>query len=67
MDFIIGVFVGALLCYLLAGRKKVSGTFVFDTTDPEKDVCRFELDEDLNSIYMKKQIVLNVKVYDEPR
>lgn len=65
MEFLIGIFVGALLYYVFGERKKASGTFVIDTTDPEKDVCRFEMDESLNSIYMKRQILLNVRVYGD--
>jgi hypothetical protein len=64
MEFVIGIFVGALLYWVFGERKKASGTFVIDLTDPEKDVCRFEMDENLNSICMKKQIFLNVKVYE---
>lgn len=65
MEFVIGMFVGGLVYWLFFERKKPSGTFVIDFTDPAKDVCRFEFDEDLNDIYMKRQIVLNVKVYED--
>ena len=64
MEFLIGIFVGALLYYVFGVRKKASGTFVIDLTDPEKDVCRMDMDESLNDIYSKKQITLNVKVYE---
>lgn len=65
MDFLIGIFVGALLYYVFGKRNKTSGTFVIDFTDPMKDVCRFELEESLNTIYSKKQVTFNVKVYEE--
>lgn len=63
MEFLIGVFVGICFCCLIFKftRKKPSGTFVIDFSDPLKDVCRLELDEELDSIYTKKKILLNVK------
>lgn len=65
MEFVIGILVGALLHYVFGVRKKTSGTFVIDLRDPEKDVCRLEMDESLNDIYTKRQITLNVRVYEE--
>lgn len=65
LEFLIGIFVGALMYYVFGERKKPSGTFVIDLRDPEKDVCRMEMDESLNDIYEKKQIILNVRVYEE--
>ena len=64
MDFLIGIIVGGLLYYIFVERKKSSGTFVIDMRDPMKDICRFEMDESLNTIYTKKQIILKVKVYE---
>lgn len=61
VEFIIGIFVGALLFYAFVDRKKPSGTFVIDLSDPDKDVCRLDLHEDLNSIYSKKSIMLKIK------
>ena len=65
MECLIGIVVGALLYYVFGERKKASGTFVIDLRDPEKDVCRMEMDESLNDIYEKKRIVLNVRVYED--
>ena len=65
MEFLIGILVVALLYYVFGERKKASGTFVIDLRDPEKDVCRMEMDESLNDIYEKKRIVLNVRVYED--
>lgn len=65
MEFIIGILVGGLLYYVFCERKRPSGTFVIDLSDPVKDVCKLELDENLDSIYSKKHIVLNVKTYAE--
>ena len=65
MEFILGLLIGGLLFWLFFERKKPSGTFVIDLTDPAKDVCRLEFDESLNSIYTKKRIVFNVKVFED--
>ena len=64
MEFIVGIWVGLLLFYVFGVRKKPSGTFVIDLRDPEKDVCRLEMDDSLNDIYAKKRIILNVRVYE---
>ena len=64
MEFLIGIFVGALLFYVFAERKRASGTFVIDLSDPSKDVCRLELDESLNNIYTKKQVIFKVKAIE---
>ena len=64
MEFVVGIWVGLLLFYIFGVRKKPSGTFVIDLRDPEKDVCRLEMDDSLNDIYAKKQIILNVRVYE---
>lgn len=64
MEFLIGIFVGGLLYWLFFEHKKPSGTFIMDFTDPDKDVCRLDLDEDLNDIYKKKQILLKVETHE---
>ena len=63
--FIVGIIVGLILHYIFANRKKPSGQFVIDLSDPLKDVCTFVLYEDINDIYEKKQILLDVKTYDD--
>ena len=65
MEFLIGLFVGGLLYWLFFDHKKPSGTFIMDFSDPNKDVCRLELDEDINDIYTKKKIILNVKTFND--
>ena len=63
---LIGVIIGFwLTTYISIIDNKPSGTFVIDLTDPMKDVCRFEMDESLESIYSKKQITLNLKTYGD--
>lgn len=63
--FIIGIFVGGLLFWLYTKPKKPSGSFVIDFSDPMKDVCTLEMDEDLNDIYTKKCIMLKVRVVED--
>lgn len=65
MEFLIGIFIGALLYYIFSERKRTSGTFIIDFSDPAKDVCRLELSEDINTIYSKNRIILNVETYSE--
>lgn len=64
----IGLYVGVLCSYIFVkikkSKHKPSGRFVMDFSDPTKDICRLELDEDLNSIYTKKSIVLEIVAID---
>lgn len=62
--FAIGLVVGSAFAVFVL-HKKSSGAFVIDFSDPAKDVCRLELSENLNSIYLKKQILLNVVTNDD--
>ena len=62
--FSVGVVIGCILHYAFAERKKSAGTFVIDFSDPMKDICRLELDEDINTLYSKKYISLKVKVFE---
>ena len=62
--FAVGVVIGCILYYAFAERKKSAGTFVIDFSDPMKDICRLELDEDINTLYSKKYISLKVKVFE---
>lgn len=65
--FAIGLLVGVLIgvIYNVVSKRKLraSGTFVMDFSDPLKDICRLDLAEDLNSIYEKPFIVLEVKTH----
>lgn len=65
MEFVIGILIGGLLYWLFLDYEKPAGTFVIDLSDPMKDVCRLELDEDINSIYEKKHIKLRVRTYGD--
>lgn len=61
MEFILGIIIGGLLFWIFFERKKPSGTFVIDFTNPDKDICRLELDEHVDNICYKKNITLKVK------
>lgn len=65
MEFIIGIFIGALLYWVFAERKKPSGSFIIDLTNPEDETFRLEWDDSINEIYSKKYITLTVKVYED--
>lgn len=65
MEFLIGIFVGALLCYIFIERKHYSGTFAIDLTEDAKEPIRLKMDENLNSIYSKKHIMLKVQVLED--
>lgn len=72
MDFAVGILVGVLLCFAFGGLDwvfrskptKPSGSFIMDFSDPDKDICKLELSEDLNDIYTKKEITLTVVTRD---
>lgn len=65
MEFVIGIFVGGLLFWLFTNRQKSSGSFVIDLRDSTDDTFKLIIDENLNSIYSKKRIWLNVKKYND--
>lgn len=65
MDFLIGIFIGGLLYFAFSNRKKPSGSFTIDLRDSAKDVCTLNLYEDINDIYRKKYIIVQVKTFEE--
>ena len=65
MEFLIGIFIGALLYYIFAERKHYSGTFVIDLTENAKEPICLKMDENLNTIYGKKHISLKVRVLED--
>lgn len=65
MEFLIGIFVGALLCYIFVERKHYSGTFVIDLTENAQEPICLKMDEHLNDIYCKKHITLKVRVLED--
>ena len=65
MEFLIGVLAGGLLFYLFIDRKRPSGCFTIDLRDESKDVYTLNLYEDINDIYCKKHIMLEIKTFAE--
>lgn len=67
MEFIIGVFIGGLLYWLFIDRKKASGVFTIDLSDPmNDDICGFTLYENLNDLSMKKRMIIDIKtIFDD--
>lgn len=63
MEFLLGVLIGALLYYIFAERKKSSGTFIIDLTNNE--LCKVTMYENLNDVYFKDRIILDVKIIDD--
>lgn len=57
--FIGGFFLGLLIESVIIRIKKKDGTLRIDTTNPEKDIYRLEIDN-LDVIPKKKQLVLRV-------
>ena len=65
MEFLIGIFVGGLLYYIFAERKKPSGCFTIDLRDEAEDVCTLNLYEDINDIYRMKRMMLEIRTYND--
>lgn len=67
MEFIIGIFIGGLLYWLFIDRKKASGVFTIDLSDPmNDDICGFTLYENLNDLSMKKRMIIDIKtIFDD--
>ena len=66
VTFVIGIIVGLLLYYAFGQRKRPSGTFIIDVSDPmNDDVFKLDMYDSLNTIYSKKHIILNVRVIED--
>ena len=68
MGFIIGVIAGVIIGvwgYILTHKTTPSGTFIMDFSNPDEEgFCKLVMDEDLNSIYTKKEITLRIETKD---
>lgn len=64
--FLSGCLIGILVSYICSKlhKPKTSGTFVMDFSDPTKDVCRLVLEEDLNDVYTKKYMILQIETHE---
>lgn len=59
-----GLFVGVTFMWIMTKKpESASGTFCIDFSDPMKDVCTLKLEQDINDIYNKERIVLNVETH----
>ena len=66
MEFIVGIFVGALLFWLFVDRKKVSGEFIIDCSDPLSDeLCTLRLYDHIDTIWNKKTITVKVRTISQ--
>ena len=65
MDFVVGIIVGAILYYAFCERKKPSGAFVIDLREAAEQPVVIKLHESLDSMYIKKQIILNVELLQD--
>lgn len=63
--FILGVLVGGVLYYVFCERKKPSGTVIIDFTEAAESPITLKLSESVNSIYVKKHIMLDVEFRDD--
>lgn len=62
----IGILIGMAVSRILYIFKKSDGTFIIDLSDPLKDdVFRFKFNKNLNALCTKKQIVLNVTIFED--
>lgn len=64
MEFLIGIFVGGLLFWLIFDLKKPSGKIIIDFRDVAKTPLTLKLDEHIDDIYRKKSILLKVETHD---
>lgn len=68
MEFILVYLLGCLNAVLFVWihnkSRKPSGTFVMDFSNPDEEFCKLVMDEDLNSIYTKKEIILRIDTKD---
>lgn len=56
---VLGIAIGMVICHFLCNKFFSDGTIKIDSTNPEKDVYRLEIN-DLDSLKKKKRIVLRV-------
>lgn len=59
---LIGVFIGSLITNILHLRTKSSGTLEINYSDPERDLYRLVIQDDLDTLAKKKRIELKVHI-----
>lgn len=62
IEFIIGILVGAFLFWVFGERKRVSGSFTVNMTDPLDETFKIDFYESLGELCSKKYLYLKVKV-----
>lgn len=65
VEFIIGIFVGAFLFWVFVDRKRSSGTFIVDMSNPLEETFRLEIHDSFGELCTKKQIHFDVKVRND--
>lgn len=62
--YLLGCLNAILFVHIYNNMRKPSGTFIMDFSNPEEEFCKLVMDEDLNSIYTKKSIILRIDAKD---
>lgn len=65
MEFLIGIFVGGFLYWVFAERKRSSGSFIVNMSDPMDETLKIEMYDSISEVCSKKQILLDVKILNE--
>lgn len=58
--FIVGVCLGSLMTILVRERGTVMGVLLIDSSNPEKDVYRFDVGN-MNNLSKKKRVILKIE------
>lgn len=58
--FIVGVCVGSLMTILVRERGTVMGVLLIDSSNPDKDVYRFDVGN-MNNLSKKKRVILKIE------
>lgn len=58
---LVGVVIGAIVTYILHRRAEAVGTLEVDYTNPEADLFRLKIDEDLENLVTKKYVLIKVQ------
>lgn len=62
VEFIIGILVGVFLYWVFGKRKRVSGSFTVNMSDPMDETFQINFYESLGELCAKKHLYLEVKV-----
>lgn len=62
IEFIIGILVGVFLYWVFGERKRESGSFIVNMTDPLDETFKLDMYESLGELCAKKHIYLKVKI-----